>query len=552
MEENKLYDLQDEPLRLNRFVCEITLDGVEIDSRVVRGFREDKWMGVIYVDIASYENTDYEWLIEKVYDEKADGKLVIKWLSPSLEIVKVVKYKLLSISEIFYPEHKYNVNGVVSTKVGFKYTDKHIEYLRSSGKNNKPISENDKAFLKASKELLEDAKKRVEDKYAIYENAEGTKNRVIDQLNMAERENDEFAKQVGCSDEDIENAKYKEPNGLYVERYNKRMEEYNKINNDVKECIKECYKHLKKMFGENMGVEHKQEKYENKKYETSFDFGDFNTALEWYKYHMIPNDKQYVKVDKFDDIDRDIEQNERPTVVVCSRQCGMTTHMAVWSLAMISTAMHCNVWYVTSNKCEIFEILKHIPEEIRNLCFLKFDNTHFIIKNTQTNSEINFVTINRNILDFFHDKELPDYVIYDDMACYNTSKLNEFMNCMDVKRKPNHQVKEICTSTPSKGGSIFNFIALTAPNVIRIPWYECKGCGGRQNSKPFEGEVWVKKMKKLLGEDNFNVELNCQIGCDEDKTNFNKEKFPDDYGYVFFDTDFPVSEKEDAEYEIEI
>lgn len=516
MEENKLYDLQDEPLRLNRFVCEITLDGVEIDSRVVRGFREDKWMSVIYVDITSYENKDYEWLIDKVYNEKADGKLVIKWLSPSLEVVKVAKYKLLSISEIFYPEHKYNVNDIVSTKVGFKYTDKHIEYFRSSNKNNKPISENDKAFLKASKELLEDAKKRVEDKYAMYENAEVTKNRVIDQLNMAERENDEFAKQVGCSDVDIENAKYKEPNGLYVERYNR---------------------YLKK---------------KSEKVETTFDFGDFNTAMEWYKYHMISNGKQYVKVDKFDEIDKDIEQNEHPTVVVCSRQCGMTTHMMVWSLAMISTAMHCNVWYVTHDKNAIFEIFQHIREEIRKLCFLKFDNVHFIIKNIQTNSEINFLTINRNIPDFFHNKELPDYVIYDDMACYDTSKLNEFMCCMDAKRKPNHQVKEICTSTPSKGGSIFNFIALTAPNVIRIPWYECKGCGGRRNSKKFEGESWVKKMKKLLGEDNFNVELNCQIGCDENKTNFKKEKFPDDYGYVFFDTDFPVSEKEDSKYEIEI
>jgi hypothetical protein len=208
---------------------------------------------------------------------------------------------------------------------------------------------------------------------------------------------------------------------------------------------------------------------------------------------------------------------------------------------------------VTSHNCEICEILKHIPEEIRNLSFLNFDNAHFI-KNKQTNSEINFVTINRNIPDFFRSKkELPDYVLYDNMACYNTSKLNEFMLCMDGKRKPNHQVKEICVSTPSKGGSIFNFIALTAPNLICIQWYECKGCGGRRNSKPFEGEAWVKKMKKLLGDDNFNVELNCQIGCDNTTPKFKKERFPDDYGYVFFDTDFPVSEKEeDTEYEIEI
>lgn len=538
MKESKLYDLQDEPLRLNRFVCDITLDGVEIDSRVVRGFREDKWMSVIYVDIVSYENTDYEWLIDKVYDEKADGKLVIKWLSPSLEAVKVAKYKLLSISEIFYPEHKYNVNGVVSTKVGFKYTDKHIEYLRSSDKNNKPISENDKGYLKACVELLEDAKKRVKEKYSQYDNTEETMKDVLKPIEKAEEETKAHVYELGCTDEDMRNTKYKEPNGLYVERYNKRMEEYNKRNNDTKERIKKY---------------HKREKYKNKKYESSFDFGDFNTALEWYKYHILPNGKHFVKVEKFDEVDRDIEESLHPTVVVCSRQCGITTHMVVWSFAKISTAMDCDIWYVVPYKNIIFNTLQHIPEEIRNLCFLNFDNTHFIIRNTQTNSEIRFVTINRNIPDFFHGKELPDYVIYDDMAFYNALKLNDFMDCMDNKRKPNHPVKEICMSTPSKGGSIFNFIALTAPNVIRIPWYECKGCCGRHNCKPFENVTWVKKMKELLGEDNFNVELNCQIGCNDTASKFKKERLPDDYGYVFFDIDFPVSEKEkDNEYEIEI
>jgi hypothetical protein len=512
MEENKLYDLQDEPLRLNRFVCEITLDGVQIDSRVVRGFWEERNTDTLYINIASYENTDYEWLIDKVYNEKIGGKLTVKWLSPSLEVVKVAKYELLWVSEIFYPEYKYDVNGVVSTKVGFKYADKHVEYFRRGKNDSTPISENDKAFLKASKEMLEDAKRRVEDKYSDYKNAEGTKNRVIDQLNMAERENDEFAKQVGCSDADIENAKYKEPNELEVEKYNR---------------------YLKK---------------KNEKVETTFDFGDFSTALEWYKHHIIPDSKQYFSVDKFDEVDRDIEESLHPTVVVCSRQCGITTHMVAWSLARISTAMDCDVWYVAPNKNIIFNTLQHIPEEIRNLGFLYFDNTHFIIKNIQTNSEIRFVSVNRNIPDFFHGKELPDYVIYDDMALYNTLKLNDFMSYMDSKRKPNHPVKEICASTPSKGGSIFNFIALTAPNVICIPWYEVRtscGCDGN--------EAWVKEMKELLGEDNFNVELNCQIGRDDTTPKFKKERLPDDYGYVFFDTNFPVSKKEeDNEYEIEI
>lgn len=536
MESNNLYDLQDEPLRLNRFVCEITLDGVEIDCRVVRSFREDRRSGTLFVDIASYENTDYEWLIDKVYNEKIGGKLTIKWLSPSLEVVKVAKYKLLSVSEIFYPQYEYGVNNVVLTKVGFKYNDKHIEYFRKldtcvSEVNEKrcecnwdvrptnyksydekhELSNNEKAFFKASVELLEDAKNRVKKKYSQYDNTEDTMKCVLKQINNAENEIKVHAEEFGCSDADIENAKYKEPNGLEVEKYNR---------------------YLKK---------------KNKKVETTFDFGDFNTALEWYMHHMIPNYKQYLKIGKFDDVDRDIEQNERPTIVVCSRQCGMTTHMIAWSLALISTAIDCEIWYVTHSKAMIYEMIKNIPEHIMKLKFLKLSNGWEMLENTETKSKIRFVSIKKSLNTFFSNKTLPDYVIYDNMAFYPTSKMNEFINLMDVKRANNHKTKEICCSTPSKGGSIFNFIALTAQNPIYIPWYEVgKNIGDY-------GNEWAEKMKEILGEDNFNVEFNCQIGCNDTTPKFKKERFPDDYGYVFFDTDFPVSKKEeDTEYEIEI
>lgn len=473
MEENKLYDLQNEALRLNRFVCEITLDSVQIDSRVVRGFWEERNSDTLYVNIASYENTDYEWLIDKAYNEKIGGKLTVKWLSPSLEVVKIAKYELLWVSGIFYPEYKYGVDGVASTKVGFKYADKHVEYFRRGKNDSATISENDKAFLKASKGMLEDAKRCVEDKYADYKNAEGTKNFIIEQINMAEMENDEFAKQVGCSDTDIENAKYKEPNELEVEKYNR---------------------YLKK---------------KNEKVKTTFDFGDFNTALEWYKHHIIPYGMRYFSVDIFSEVDMDIEEKTRPTVVVCSRRCGMTTHMVAWSLAKISTAMDCEVWYVANCKEEIFSILNNIPEEIKKLHFLKMNLCQSTIKNIQTNSKLRFVSINTNIPDFFCGKELPDYVIYDNMAFYSPSKLNEFMLYMELKQGTHNTTKEICVSTPSKNGSIFNFIALTALNAIYIPWYKVKPTGCREST------LWAKKMKEMLGEDNFNIELNCQIGSDE-------------------------------------
>lgn len=339
------------------------------------------------------------------------------------------------------------------------------------------LSKNDKAYLKVSVELLEDAKKRVKEKYSQYDNTE----------------------ELGCTENDMKNAKYKEPNGLEVEKYKRRLEKI-KIS------------------------------------KPSYMFGDFATAMEWYKHHMIPDwRKGYVDVPKYEEVDNDIIQNTRPTVVVCSRQCGMTTHMLTWSLAYISSCIDAEIWYVTHNREMIFNMIKNMPDEVKKLDFLKFSIGWTILENTETNSKIRFVSINQNLPDFFCGKELPEYVIYDNMAFYPAYKLNEFLNLMDMYHTNKHRTKEICVSTPSKGGSIFNFIALTAPNPIRIPWYEVN------MSEKDKDEAWAQQMKELIGEEKFNIECNCQIGSDDEYSPDFKNRFS--FLKNFFDYDKFVDEK---------
>ena len=530
MESNNLYDLQDEPLRLNRFVCDIEMNGKTVDYRVVRGFFEDYISQYLYIDIAQYKGNDYEWLFTEAYcddfsvEAKCDCKVTMTSLSPDFHKVKHVEYKVSRVANIIYPKYEYDNDGLAVYKVVLKYDKRDITYFRGESKfdieasetrykcdwdakptgikakQEKPeLSKNDKAYLKASVELLEDAKKRVKEKYSQYDNTEETMNSVLNSIDKAENEAKTHAEELGCTENDMKNAKYKEPNGLEVEKYKRRLEKI-KIS------------------------------------KPSYMFGDFATAMEWYKHHMIPDwRKGYVDVPKYEEVDNDIIQNTRPTVVVCSRQCGMTTHMLTWSLAYISSCIDAEIWYVTHDREMIFEMIKNMPDEVKKLDFLKFSFGWTILENTETNSKIRFVSINQNLPDFFCGKELPDYVIYDNMAFYPAYKLNEFLNLMDMNYTNKHRTKEICVSTPSKGGSIFNFIALTAPNPIRIPWYEVN------MSEKDKDEAWAQQMKELIGEENFNIECNCQIGSDDDYSPDFKNRFS--FLKNFFDYDKFVDEK---------
>ena len=502
MKMEELYSITDEPLRLNRFICDINLNGTQVDYRVVRGFFEDYISKYLYIEIAQYKGNDYEWLFTKAYGEdmneapKCECSVTMTSLSPDCHKVKHVEYKVSRVTNILYPKYGYDNDGIVVYTVVLNYDKRDITYFRGESKdstyncdtkqaNCKDVDEkteptqNEKAFLKASVELLEDAKKRVKDKYSQYKNTEETMENVLKQIDDAENENKAYADMVGCTEEDMKNAKYKEPNGFEVEKYKKRR----------------CKKN------------------------PSFMFGDFNTAFEWYKQNLIPKWKKgYVNLGKYDEIDNDIINYKRPTIVVASRQCGMTTHMIAWCLAYISSSLESEIWYVTNSKDVIFDIVKKIKSNIGDMPTLEYSNGWAIITNTQTNSKIRFVSINQNMENFFCGKNIPEYIVYDNMALYNNEKLFKFITILDEKQTYNQKkTKEICVSTPSKGGSLFNFLALTAPNVIKIPWYE-----GIQKISDKYDNSWAQQMKSAIGEENFNIECNCQIGSDEKECLENK------------------------------
>ena len=81
-----------------------------------------------------------------------------------------------------------------------------------------------KAFMKASIEMLEDAKERVVDKYSQYEGTEDIMNKIVGDIQDANEINKMAARNAGYSESDIENAEYTKVNGLEVEKYQRYLE----------------------------------------------------------------------------------------------------------------------------------------------------------------------------------------------------------------------------------------------------------------------------------------------------------------------------------------
>lgn len=327
-----------------------------------------------------------------------------------------------------------------------------------------------------------------------------------------------------------------------------------------------------------------QETSENiKPKESSFDFGDFSTALEYFEHHLV-GDKQYVHNHKFDEVDKDIE-NKHATVVVCSRSCGMTTHMLAHSLAKIATTPFHKIWYVTPYKRNINHIFSmNVSDEVRNLNDFEFNCYDGTIKCKSKRSEIRFVSSSQNVETIFIGRTLPNEVIYDDMAFMEAVGLNNFVDTLNEQEKVTGKyVKEVCVSTPSKAGSVFNFIALIARKPIYIPWYdnplmnkdlELEDKNGRMvvkgsrkyldwtflKNKPYYHftNKWFREMEGMMGKENAEVELCCRLGVDDEKPSEDDveikihymgkndvlEKFQDD-------KDEPSAETEDKWYEIE-
>lgn len=217
-------------------------------------------------------------------------------------------------------------------------------------------------------------------------------------------------------------------------------------------------------------------------------------------------------------VDYDIESSKKPTIVVCSRRCGMTSHMLSWCFAKANLFEGVRIWYVTNDTYGAHEhagVMKMLAEEIGYDSVLGKDS----VFRCGSKSSIRFVSVTQVSEQFFKGKELPDYVIYEDMAFMDCKRINELMSFIGdgVKQKP---IKEVSFSVPSKKGSVFNFLAIVNQETsIEIPWWvisqkECCLCTG-SDLKPLHANEWSERMKKEIGIDNFKVEFECQVGSDE-------------------------------------
>lgn len=177
---------------------------------------------------------------------------------------------------------------------------------------------------------------------------------------------------------------------------------------------------------------------------------------------------------KYEEIFTDIEDKTHPSVIVCSRQCGMTTHLIAYYLAKISKEKNYYIWFVTPNLNGIENIFYNIiNDELRETGCFKFayNSNENSIEAFNTNSKIIFMSTSQNIENVIIGKRCPNEIVYNDMAFIPSNELNPFLdaviNRVNVNQFP---IKEVCVSTPSKKGSVFNFIALISNHTIKLPW----------------------------------------------------------------------------------
>lgn len=81
-----------------------------------------------------------------------------------------------------------------------------------------------KAFLKASVEMLEQAKDAVRDKYSKYEGTEDTMDHIVELIDTGKEINMAYARNAGYTEDDLKDAEYTKVNGLEVEKYRRHLE----------------------------------------------------------------------------------------------------------------------------------------------------------------------------------------------------------------------------------------------------------------------------------------------------------------------------------------
>ena len=85
-------------------------------------------------------------------------------------------------------------------------------------------NDKEKAFMRASLEMMEQAEKAVIDKYSKYEGTEETMERIVKEVENSKEINVAQARSRGYSTEELLDAEYTKPNGLEIEKYAKHLE----------------------------------------------------------------------------------------------------------------------------------------------------------------------------------------------------------------------------------------------------------------------------------------------------------------------------------------
>ncbi|MBP5723042.1 MAG: hypothetical protein J6X18_05650 [Bacteroidales bacterium] len=457
------YTTMSTPVLTNRFMCEISIGSYNVEPYMVCDFNDNIYGKALWINLfVDEEHIELIDILEDAYKNKRNGRVVFSLLSPNGEPIRKTVYLFNTNVDVTAPYYRYQADTIAKYSVCIGYYDKHN--WNEDDENEETLSDEIYKNFKENEALSENViSKNL--KHAI-----GGAKDIIDVMedNVVEIEDDGTAE--------------------------------------------------RKWFNENFGnleeVKELQEGVAKKKVNPPFAFDDFGTALEFFKFHLLPNGTRYQNVSKFDEVDKDLEDNSRATVVICSRCCGMTTHMLAWALAKISTEPSTRIWYVEHNANAIDIILRNIPSDIRDIEWLKSKNFSRIIQNTENKSEIQFVSINQCLESLFvgmGKERMPNYVIYDNMAFYPSNRINNFITLLEeLETCSNQFVKEICVSTPSKGGSMFNFLALIARNPIYIDWKD--GLLGSEG----KNWKWGDEMMQMLGKDNFDSEMCCKLDVEDD------------------------------------
>lgn len=90
--------------------------------------------------------------------------------------------------------------------------------------NKESLEKKKRAFMRASVEMMEQAKQAVEEKYSKYEGIDNTMNDIVEMIDTAKDINLTAARNAGYTEEDLKNTEYNKPNGLEVEKYRRYLE----------------------------------------------------------------------------------------------------------------------------------------------------------------------------------------------------------------------------------------------------------------------------------------------------------------------------------------